>query len=627
MANIHRFVPTQEVVQQPIPVANPVVATPPEKKLENELEKKKAELQRKKDALLSTGVMPDDPNPAVQRGREKFLKHAQDAIEKLEKEIAELEKKMPNTVIAEPAPEAEVKASQDKQVTDAMVELEKIVPEIEKIASPRGSPKASSSPRSSPKAVAQIGKHANELIAQIEKIRTPTGTPMSSENDVFESVSSSQDDFQDAVSPKKDSPKEDVFDVKDFINKKAAEKKENPNEFEEFVKDNSDVDSENLGDYVPFSSSESSAEAKAEATPEAKMEAKAYEAEVTAEEISTLRSFGNWVFELGRGGMSLVSRSGSWVIEFLKYLGEMLKTFAGNGKITKIIKQLADALYTILTVGYDGIMYAITNFCKFVKYLFWGLAGVVGAIPWKKMVKRFKGIFNSPEASQFFASMGLSITTLFHDISTSIRNYYYTRKNRKEAEAIVERRRAVKASDHGDDHGDGVNVFNELARPGAPVRNRRVAPVVVLDDSPPQPQPVVQPTCEAIRREDTCETTKEGAYYCNWMDRRTPKCKKSQRNTTMDAINAIITTSVKENWSENQILDYINNPNSPIYKFWGMGPRALIEEWSKRPGNLLGTFGPGKIKEGKALNSRRKGGYKQNKTRKNQNNKSRRNRN
>jgi len=609
MANIHRFVPTQEVVQ-PIPVANPVVATPPEKKLENELEKKKAELQRKKDALLSTGVMPDDPNPAVQRGREKFLKHAQDAIEKLEKEIAELEKKMPNTVIAEPAPEAEVKASQNKQVDDAMVELEKIVPEIEKIASPRGSPKA----------VAQIGKHANELIAQIEKIRTPTGTPMSSENDVFESVSSSQDDFQDAVSPKKDSPKEDVFDVKDFINKKAAEKKENPNEFEEYVKDNSDVDSENLGDYVDFPSSE--------ATPEAKAEAKAvtvFQAEVTAEEISTLQSFGNWVFELGRGGMSLVSRSGSWVIEFLKYLGEMLKTFAGNGKITKIIKQLADALYTILTVGYDGIMYAITNFCKFVKYLFWGLAGVVGAIPWKKMVKRFKGIFNSPEASQFFASMGLSITTLFHDISTSIRNYYYTRKNRKEGEAIVERRRAVKASDHGDDHGDGVNVFNELARPGAPVRNRRVAPVVVLDDSPPQPQPVVQPTCEAIRREDTCETTKEGAYYCNWMDRRTPKCKKSQRNTTMDAIDAIITTSVKENWSENQILDYINNPNSPIYKNWKMGPRALIEEWSKRPGNLQGTFG--KVKLFRKGGNQNKSKKNQNNNSKNQNNKSRRNRN
>jgi len=416
-----------------------------------------------------------------------------------------------------------------------------------------------------------------------------------------------------------------VFDVKDFINKKAADAKANPNEFEQFVKENPDLGIENAVDDIYFSSAESTPEAKMEAKAVAKMEAvPVFEAEVTAEEISTLRSFGNWVFELGQGGMSLVSRSGSWVIEFLKYLGEMLKTFAGNGKITKIIKQLVDALYAVLTVGYDGIMYAITNFCRLVKYLFWGLAGVVGAVPWKKMFKRIKGIFNSPKARDFFMSMGLMVTDLFNDISTSIANYNKTRKNRKEGEAIVQAaRRAVKSSDHGDDHGDGVNVFNERARARAPVRNGRVAPVVVLDDSPPQPPAVVQPTCEAIKREDTCETTKDGAYYCNWMDTRTPQCKKSQRNTTMDAIDAIISKSVLERWNENKILNYINNPKSEIYTHWKMGPKALIAEWSNRPGNLQGTFGKVRVFK--------KGGNKSRKTQnnnsKNQNNKSRRNRN
>jgi hypothetical protein len=645
MANIHRFVPTQEVVQIPVPA---VAVTPPEVKLERTLQNKKNELQRKKDALLSTGVMPDDPNPVVQRGRAKFLKDAQQVIERLEKEIAELEKKMPKTVIQEPAPQAVVEASQNEQASDAMEALEKIVPEIEKIASPRVSPKASSPKVASPKVVALIEKHASELI---EKIRTPTGTPMStydSNDDVFEDVepvSSSQDVFEDALSPKEESPKEDVFDVKDFINKKAAEAKANPNEFEKFVEDNSDLSIENAVDDIHFSSAEAKAdEAKAD---EAKVEAKVEAVEVTAEEISTLRTFGNWVFELGRGGMSLVSRTGSWVVEFLKYLGEMMKRFAGNIKITKIIKQIGDALYTLLTVSYGGIKYAITNFSRLVKYLFWGLIGVVGAIEWKKMFKRIKGIFNSPKARDFFMSMGLMVTDLFNDISTSIANYNKTRKNKNEGRAIVEEaRRAemerryieeqekdirqaeqerkrgkalVKASDYGDD-GD-VNVFNERAR--ASVRKGKVAPVVVLDDSPPQPPAVVQSTCEAIKREDTCETTKDGAYYCNWMDTRTPQCKKSQRNTTMDAIDAIISKSVLESWNENKILNYINNPKSEIYTHWKMGPKALIAEWSNRPGNLQGTFGKVRVFK--------KGGNKSRKTQnnnsKNQNNKSRRNRN
>jgi hypothetical protein len=110
--------------------------------------------------------------------------------------------------------------------------------------------------------------------------------------------------------------------------------------------------------------------------------------------------------------------------------------------------------------------------------------------------------------------------------------------------------------------------------------------------SPPSPPPRV-PTCEAIMDEEPCENTKEGQYFCNWMDRRRPQCKKSTRNTNEDAAKSFIDTTVVKQMTEQEVDNIINNPNSDVYRYWNMGPKSLKKRWVRdtrthqgRPGNM-----------------------------------------